>query len=219
MASSPSTEASGFQDQRLWMVASQLQRRGIEDPRVLEAMRRVPRHLFVDPPLRHLAYEDRPLEIGQGQTISQPYTVALMTQALQLRGNEKVLEVGTGSGYGAAVLGTLAGEVYTVERLPKLAETARRRLSELGYDNVHVKLADGTLGLPDQAPFDAIVVTAGAKRLPEPYFDQLSERGRLVIPIDRMPHQQAMYCFRRQGDQREEEFLGNFVFVPLVGEG
>jgi protein-L-isoaspartate(D-aspartate) O-methyltransferase len=214
-STAPESEAD-FELLREEMVATQLAKRGIHDPRVLEAMRRVPRHRFVAPELRSAAYADRPLEIGHGQTISQPFTVAFMAQALHLQGEEKVLEIGTGCGYGAAVLGQLCGQVHSVERLPRLADTARRRLAQLGYDNVRVYQGDGTLGLPAHAPYDAIVVTAGAARLPEPYFKQLAEGGRLVIPLDQLPHRQAMYCFQRRGQERTETFLGNFVFVPLI---
>lgn len=210
-------ELADWERRCLVMVSEQLQRRGIDNPRVLAAMRQVPRHVFVSAAQVPHAYEDRPLEIGQGQTISQPFTVAFMAQALQLQGPEKVLEIGTGSGYGAAVLAQLAAQVYTVERLPDLAAAAQRRLKELGYQNVQVKHRDGVLGLPEAAPFDAIVVTAGASQLPAAYLSQLSDGGRLVVPIDQDADQQAMYRFHRQGEAHHREFLGNFIFVPLVG--
>ena len=209
-------ELAACERHRLAMVSEQLQRRGIDDPRVLAAMRQVPRHAFVSAAQVPHAYEDRPLEIGQGQTISQPFTVAFMAQALQLQGPEKVLEIGTGSGYGAAILAQLAARVYTVERLADLAEAARRRLQELDYHNVQVEHRDGVLGLPEAAPFDAIVVTAAAPQLPAAYLSQLSDGGRLVIPIDQHAHQQAMYRFHRQGESHRREFLGHFMFVPLV---
>ncbi len=205
-----------FEQRRLAMVSDQLERRGIDDPRVLAAMREVPRHVFVGALQEAHAYEDRPLEIGQGQTISQPFTVAFMAQSLYLQGTEKVLEVGTGSGYGAAILSRLAAQVYTVERLPELAAAARSRLGELGYHNVQVEHRDGVLGLPEQAPFDAIVVTAAAPQLPTAYLAQLADGGRLVIPIDQDANQQVMYRFRRHGDSHYREFLGYFAFVPLV---
>jgi protein-L-isoaspartate(D-aspartate) O-methyltransferase len=213
---SADAQANELEQRRLVMVMDQLQRRGIEDGRVLAAMRQVPRHAFVAASQVPQAYEDRPLEIGHGQTISQPFTVAFMAQALQLQGDEKVLEIGTGSGYGAAVLGQLAAQVHTVERWPELAAAAQERLAELGYANVQVHHRDGTLGLPELAPFDAIVVTAGAPQLPAAYLSQLSDSGRLVIPIDQPPHQQAMYRFQRRGDNHVREFLGSFMFVPLV---
>ena len=212
----PSAEWEQWKQRRQDMVSAQLQRRGIDDPRVLAAMREVPRHLFVSAAQASHAYEDRPLDIGQQQTISQPYTVAFMTQTLQLQGAEKVLEIGTGSGYGAAVLSRLAAQVFTLERLPELADAARRRLDQLGYQNVRVEHRDGILGLPEQAPFDAIVVTAGAPQLPAAYLSQLSDGGRLVIPIDHGDHQQAMYRFRRHGESHPREYLGNFMFVPLI---
>ncbi len=213
---SADAQAAELEQQRLAMVTEQLQRRGIADPQVLAAMRQVPRHAFINASQLPQAYEDRPLEIGQGQTISQPFTVAFMAQALQLQGDEKVLEIGTGSGYGAAMLAQLAAQVHTVERLPELAAAAQERLAALGYANVQVHHRDGTLGLPELAPFDAIVVTAGAPQLPAAYLSQLHEGGRLVIPIDQAPRQQAMYRFRRQGETCVREFLGNFMFVPLV---
>jgi protein-L-isoaspartate(D-aspartate) O-methyltransferase len=199
------------------MVESQLRRRGIRDPRVLDAMGLVPREEFVPADVRDLAYEDRALPIGYGQTISQPYTVAFMCEALELAGHEKVLEIGSGSGYGAAVLSRLAGEVHTIERISALWQEAKARLERLGYDNVHAHLSDGTLGFPSQAPFDAIVVTAGAEQLPAPVREQLAEGGRIVIPLGRTPHSQSMIRFTlRHGHWRATD-LGSFAFVPLVG--
>ena len=168
---------------RRYMVENQLASHGIADSRVLDAMGRVPRELFVLPEMRDTAYEDGPLPIGFGQTISQPYTVAFMCEALRLDGTEKVLEIGAGSGYAAAVLSLLTKSVFTIERVPELAEQARSQLVELGYDNVQVITGDGTLGLPAEAPFDAIVVTAGAETLPDTYIQQLRPGGRIVIPI------------------------------------
>jgi protein-L-isoaspartate(D-aspartate) O-methyltransferase len=220
----PDSESERSSSQNAWsaaqrrrMVEEQLRRQGIDDPRVLEAMARVPREEFVPASLREAAYEDSPLPIGSGQTISQPFTVAFMCQSLRLRGGEKVLEVGTGSGYGAAVLSLLAPSVYTVERLPSLAASARERLDRLGFRNVEVVEGDGTLGLPGAAPFDAIVVTAGAEALPLPYLEQLAEGGRLVIPLAGGYLGQTLYCLTRKPGTLTIENLGGFVFVPLVG--
>lgn len=213
------THSRDFCQLRRRMVDEQFRAHGISDPRVLQAMSEIPREEFVPSDLRAAAYEDSPLPIGCGQTISQPFTVAFMTQALQLEGNEKVLEIGTGSGYGAAVLGRLASEVYTVERIAALAEQARERLARLGYDNVTVVRGDGTLGLPDQAPFDAIVVTAGAESLSESFVQQLREGGRIVIPIGGYRTGQTMYRFTRQHGELKVGDLGSFTFVPLIGQG
>lgn len=200
------------------MVRQQLVSRGIRDERVLLAMATVRRELFVPPKLRDAAYEDRALPIECQQTISQPYTVAFMLQALRLQGFEKVLEVGAGSGYGAAVLSLLCKEVHTVERIPELAKSARERLQRLGYDHVHVHTDDGSLGWTTAAPFNAIVVTAGGQHLPPAYLDQLTAEGRIVIPLGEKPRSQTMIRFTRHGDRLESESLGEFAFVPLVGE-
>src|SRR5437773_6079186 len=165
------------------MVDEQLKRRGITDARVLDAMRRIPRHRFVEEGLAHSAYEDHPLPIGEGQTISQPYIVALMTSLLGLTGQEKVLEVGTGSGYQTAVLGALARRVCSIERLPRLAERARATLEALGVANVWIRVGNGALGWPDEAPFDRILVAAGGPSVPPPLVEQLVEGGRLVLPV------------------------------------
>jgi protein-L-isoaspartate(D-aspartate) O-methyltransferase len=199
------------------MVEDQLAGRGIRDARVLEAMRAVPRHLFVPGEMRDLAYADAPRPIGQRQTISQPYIVALMTELLDLKGDEKVLEIGTGSGYQAAILGKLAKEVYSVERLPELAEKARKLLEALGYNNVHVVVADGTRGLPEHAPFDAIVVTAAAPQVPKPLLQQLADGGRLVLPVGSRDGQ-ILERWIRRGDQWSQERITPVAFVPLVGE-
>ncbi len=200
------------------MVDEQLKARDIVDERVLAAMAEVPRERFMPDELRDAAYDDGAFVIGQGQTISQPYTVAYMCQALRLRGAEHVLEVGTGSGYGAAVLGRLAHRVTSIERRPDLADQARRRLQTLGYDDVRVVTGDGTRGRPEEAPFDAIIVTAGAATLPEALIAQLHPAGTLVIPIDRDGAGQTMYrcTFDDRGRLRRED-LGSFAFVPLVG--
>jgi protein-L-isoaspartate(D-aspartate) O-methyltransferase len=209
------TSAMNFDLARHNMVVNQLERRGIRDPRVLEAMEWVRREEFVPVELRDRAYDDNAMPIGLEQTISQPYTVAFMCQEARVGPLDKVLEIGTGSGYGAAVLSLLAREVHTVERLESLARTARERLARLGYANVHVHQGDGSLGLPHEAPFDAIVCTAGAESLPEAYTEQLAEGGRLVIPVG-PPANQHMYRFTRRNGRFEREGLGSFGFVPLV---
>ncbi|MCD6553707.1 MAG: protein-L-isoaspartate O-methyltransferase [Chloroflexi bacterium] len=199
------------------MVRSQIEARGIRDPRVLAAMRQVPRHLFVPVHMRGSAYRDTPLPIGEGQTISQPYIVALMTEMLELTGEERVLEIGTGSGYQAAILGLLAREVYTVERLPHLARNAEEVLRQLGYTNVHIRVGDGTLGWPEHAPYEAIIVTAASPEVPSPLLDQLADGGRLVVPIG--PRwTQTLVRVRREGDKFRKEYLTSVAFVPLVGE-
>ncbi|MBI3050343.1 MAG: protein-L-isoaspartate(D-aspartate) O-methyltransferase [Acidobacteria bacterium] len=172
-----------FTQQRDRMVADQIQRRGVANPRVLEAMRTVPRHRFVPATLQHLAYTDRPLPIGHGQTISQPFIVAYMSEALGVEPAHKVLEIGTGSGYQAAVLAHLARVVYTIEIVPELARRAAATLKELGYTSVHVREGDGYAGWPEQAPFDRIMVTAAPDRIPQPLIDQLRAGGRMVIPV------------------------------------
>jgi protein-L-isoaspartate(D-aspartate) O-methyltransferase len=203
---------------RRLMVEQQLRQRGLSDPRVLSAMARVRREDFVPADMQLHAYDDAALGIAHGQTISQPYTVAFMAEALELEGNEKVLEIGAGSGYGAAVLSLLAREVHTVERIPELAEDCRRRLKRLHYDHVKVHTADGSLGLPAEAPFDAIVVTAAAPSLPASYVEQLVMGGRIVIPIGHSLSSQQMRRFTRLPEGLLDEDLGAFAFVPLVGE-
>ena len=200
------------------MIESQLRARGLRNSRVLDAMNAVPRERFVPEGERHDAYEDWPLPIGHGQTISQPFTVAFMADALQLCGDEKVLEIGTGSGYGAAVLSRLAREVHTIERIPALAELARRRLVDLGYESVFVHVGDGTLGWPDEAPFDAICVTASAGSVPPAFTEQLALSGRLVIPVGDLRAGQRMCRYTRTADALEKEDLGGFAFVPLIGK-
>jgi protein-L-isoaspartate(D-aspartate) O-methyltransferase len=202
---------------RARMVDEQILARGITDPLVLAAMRKVPRHLFLPPEHVPMAYEDRPLPIGEGQTISQPYMVAVMTNALKLEGQEKVLEVGTGSGYQAAVLAEIAAHVVTTERRPDLAEEARKRLESLGYVNVEVVVGDGSRGYGERAPYDGIVVTAGAPSVPETLIEQLAEGGRLVIPVGNSYHQTLTRVTRRSGGDQVERLEG-CVFVPLIGE-
>jgi protein-L-isoaspartate(D-aspartate) O-methyltransferase len=200
---------------RQLMVDSQLRDRGISDTRVLDAMIRVPRHEFVPEACRAQAYEDHPLPIGDGQTISQPYIVALMLESLQLTANDKVLEVGTGSGYATALLADLAAEVFSIERHASLAESARNLLSTLGYRNVHVITGDGALGLPDNAPFDAILVSAAALHLPSALPAQLRDRGRMIIPIGSSDSQQLQFI-RMVNGQAVTSLRELVRFVPLV---
>jgi protein-L-isoaspartate(D-aspartate) O-methyltransferase len=207
-----------FSAAREWMVESQLKRRGINDLRVLRAMRSVPRHRFVPRHLWDQAYNDYPLPIGEDQTISQPYIVAMMTEALELIGTEKVLEIGAGSGYQAAILAELAQEVYTVERIDFLARNAEQILKSLGYENVHVVVADGTLGWPPASPYDAIVVTAGAPQVPQPLVEQLALGGRLVIPVGDRYSQTLTRIRRTPTGDLKTEYLGGCRFVKLIGE-
>jgi protein-L-isoaspartate(D-aspartate) O-methyltransferase len=199
------------------MVSDQLRRRDIIDPHVLAAFGSVERERFVPGELAPNAYDDAPLPIGAGQTISQPYVVAMTAQALQLRGHERVLEIGTGSGYAAAILGTLVREVETVERIEELAAAAAARLAQLGFTNVHVHHGDGTLGWPPGAPYEAIAVAAGAPRPPRSLLDQLAIGGRLVVPHGDAEHQRLVRIVRRNPDQFFEEDLGEVRFVPLLG--
>jgi protein-L-isoaspartate(D-aspartate) O-methyltransferase len=203
--------------QRERMVAEQVAARGVADARVLEALRRVPRHLFVPENVRGEAYGDHPLPIGQGQTISQPYIVGFMTEALGLRGGETVLEIGTGSGYQAAVLSLVARKVFTIEIVEPLAQEARARLATLGYANVDVRAGDGYAGWPEAAPFDAIMVTAAAPRVPEPLKAQLREGGRLVIPVGGDGDTQELLLLVRRGALFEERRLLPVRFVPMTG--
>jgi protein-L-isoaspartate(D-aspartate) O-methyltransferase len=210
-------QKNGFRRARERMVEEQLRGRDITDSRVLETMREVPRHLFIPSDLRSQAYLDGPLRLGQGQTISQPYIVALMTQLLQLRGDEVVLEVGTGSGYQAAVLSRLARQIYSLERIPELAEGARRVLQQLGIANVEVLQRDGSGGLPEHAPYLAIVVTAAAPRVPVPLKDQLADGGRLVLPVGSQDGQ-TLERWLREGEDFRCQRIAPVAFVPLVGE-
>ena len=200
------------------MVRNQLVAGGIKDPGVLQAMVEVPRHEFVPTSLRPYAYADGPLPIGHGQTISQPFIVAYMTQALALTKQESVLEVGTGSGYQAAILGKLAKEVYSIEIVPPLAESAKGVLSKLGFENVHVKLGDGYLGWPEKAPFDAIIVTCAPDHVPEPLISQLKEGGRLVIPVGEAGGIQQLVLLRKKNGQISREKMLDVRFVPMTGE-
>jgi protein-L-isoaspartate(D-aspartate) O-methyltransferase len=206
------------EEARALMIREDLIGRGIKDAAVLRAMREVAREAFVAPELAAHAYDDRPLPIEEEQTISQPYIVAYMTEALELTPSDRVLEIGTGSGYAAAVLGRIVTTVYSVERLAGLANSARERLAALGYNNIVVHEGDGTLGWPEHAPYDAIVVTAGAPKLPEPLLAQLALGGRLVIPVGPTSFLQMLVRVRRLGedDYRSEELCG-VRFVPLIG--
>lgn len=206
-----------YERERLRMVEEQLVRRGVTDARVLDALRKVPRHLFVEEALRDRAYGDHPLPIGEEQTISQPYIVALMTQLLELSERDKVLEIGTGSGYQTAVLAELARRVCSIERLPRLAERARALLEQLGYANVWVRVGSGTLGWPDEAPFDRILVTAGGPAVPPPLFQQLAEGGRLVLPLGDPVNQTLTLVEKVRGEMKTQEH-GECKFVKLVGK-
>ena len=208
---------SVFTREREKMVEEQLVRRGITSERVLGAMRRIPRHRFVEEGLQHRAYGDYPLPIGEEQTISQPYIVALMTSLLELTGREKVLEIGTGSGYQTAVLAELSRRVCSVERLPRLAERARRLLETLGYANIWIRVGNGALGWSDEAPFDRILVAAAGPSVPPPLIDQLGEGGRLVAPVGDAESQALTLVERRAGEVRTRA-LGDCRFVPLVGK-
>ncbi|HDM90178.1 MAG TPA: protein-L-isoaspartate(D-aspartate) O-methyltransferase [candidate division WOR-3 bacterium] len=207
-----------YRDLRKRMVEYQIVGRGVRDRGVIEAMLKVPRHLFVPPPYREEAYNDYPLSIGRGQTISQPYMVAVMTEALELKGDEKVLEIGTGSGYQTAVLAEIASEVFTIERDPLLAERARELLESLGYRNIHFRVGDGTLGWPEEAPFDRIIVTAAAPSIPKPLREQLRVGGIIVIPVGGRYGQTLVKGKKVSDEKMEIEELFDCAFVPLVGE-
>ena len=206
-----------FANLREYMVKEQIISRGIHDERLLMALRRVPRHVFVPEEYASIAYSDGPLPIGHGQTISQPYIVALMTELLELKGEENVLEVGTGSGYQAALLARLASQVHTIERHEVLAEKAEQILIHLGLTNVFVHVGDGSLGLPRYAPFQAIMVTAAAPRVPQPLFDQLADGGRLVLP-EGGAGGQILDRWRKQGAEYKQEHIAPVAFVPLRGQ-
>jgi len=217
MPATNTTTAPDFKTLRDEMVSRQIAARGVRDERVLEAMGTVPREAFVPERLAELAYNDNPLPIGEEQTISQPYVVALMAEALELRPEDRVLEIGAGSGYAAAVLSRLAREVWAVERHESLALEARERLARLGYSNVQVHQGDGTLGWPEGAPYDAIVVAAGGPEIPRALLDQLAEGGRLVIPIGPDVRSQNLVRVRRKDGRYFREDLGPVRFVPLIG--
>lgn len=205
-----------FAEARRLMVEHQIRARGVSNESVLAAMRKVPRHFFVPEDLRYAAYGDHPLPIGGGQTISQPYIVAVMTELLSPGPDDRVLEIGTGSGYQAAVLGEIAREVWSVERIASVAAQARRNLEATGARNVHVVVGDGTLGLPEHAPYDGIIVTAAAPSVPEPLFDQVGDGGRIVAPVGSRGLQDLV-CYTRRGDEFVRRLWGGVVFVPLIG--
>jgi protein-L-isoaspartate(D-aspartate) O-methyltransferase len=211
------TGESVFARERERMVQEQLVARGISDDRVLDAINRVPRHRFVDEGLRHRAYGDHPLPIGEEQTISQPYIVGLMTSLLALTGREKVLEVGTGSGYQTAVLAELSRRVCSIERLPRLADRARRLVESMGYTNVWIRVGNGALGWRDEAPFDRILVAAAGPSVPAPLIDQLGEGGRLVAPVGDA-ESQTLTLVERRGGEVTSRAVGECRFVPLVGK-
>jgi len=204
-------------EERERMVSEQIEARGIRDEAVLEALRRVPRHHFMPEEVRHRAYQDGAVPIGHGQTISQPFIVASMTEQLRLASDSRVLEVGTGSGYQAAVLGEIAGEVHSIEIVEPLADRAARDLAALGYENVHVHTGDGYRGWPEAAPFDAIIVTAAPDHVPQPLVDQLAPGGRMVIPVGARGFQDLRLLVREDGGVREEMLYG-VLFVPMTGE-
>ncbi len=209
--------AADMRQRRLRMVETQIAARGVRDSLVLAAMRTVPRHLFVPDNLQDSAYDDSPLPIGHGQTISQPYIVAFMTECLRLKGGERVLEVGTGSGYQAAVLAEIADSVYSIEIVEALAAEARERLKRLGYKNVNVRQGDGYRGWPDKAPFDAIIVTAAPDHVPQPLIDQLKVGGRMIIPVGSI-YQELLLITKEDERRVKEEAVLPVRFVPMTGE-
>lgn len=199
------------------MVESQIVERGIRDKRVIEVMRKVPRHLFVPEDIIDSAYDDRALPIGHGQTISQPYIVALMTELLELKGDEKILEIGTGSGYQAAILAELVKEVHTIERVEQLAEEAKKRFEKIGMKNIKVYVKDGTEGLTEEAPFDRIIITAATPEIPQPLIEQLKEGGIIVAPVGER-YSQYMLKAIKKGKNLERYYLIPVAFVPLIGK-
>jgi len=206
-----------YAGQRRKMIEGQLLRRNIKDLIVMEAMSRVPRHLFVDSSLQHKAYGDFPLPIGENQTISQPYIVALMTQALQLKGKERVLEIGTGSGYQTAILAELASQIFTIERIKPLAKNTKLLLERLGYSNIVFKAFDGTYGWRDQSPFDAILISASTPDIPTALIEQLADKGCLVAPVGQRESQE-LTVLKKNGSQIVRREIGSCKFVPLIGK-
>ncbi len=204
-------------DERLDMIDSQLAHRGIKDKRVLDAMSKIPRHLFVPPEVTSIAYTDQPLSIGESQTISQPYMVALMSECLKLRGGEKILELGTGSGYQTAILSELGSSIYTIERISTLSIGAQGTLKHLGYENIKFKVGDGTLGWTENAPYDGIVVTAGAPGVSQVLIDQLSDGGRIVIPVGNSFSQELVVVSKINKKIKTKNICG-CMFVPLIGK-
>jgi protein-L-isoaspartate(D-aspartate) O-methyltransferase len=216
--SSQRSEDDPYLAARQRMITEDIQRRGIDDRRVLQAMLKVERHLFVPESYRPMAYADRPLPIGEGQTISQPYIVALMTYHLHLTPEDRVLEIGTGSGYQAAVLAELAKEVYSLEIIEQLARTAQERLQALGYKNVRVKSGDGFYGWPEHAPYDAIMITCATPTIPERLVGQLKEGGRMILPLGNEPFIQSLTLITKRAGKIERQLLEDVVFVPMTGE-
>ncbi len=200
------------------MVKEQIENRGVKDKRVLQTMRLVPRHLFIPEELRDEAYNDYPLPIGEGQTISQPYIVALMTELLQLKGDERVLEIGTGSGYQAAILAHLCKEVYTIEIIEKLAKSAKERLAKMGYKNIFVKWGDGFEGWPEHAPFDAIIITCAIPKIPPPLLEQLKDGGRICAPYEKTYGTQILAVFKKKGTKIDTNYIDYVRFVPMRGK-
>ncbi len=217
-ASNNTADVDRFIKKRSAMVRDQLVKRGIKDDRVLGAMGRIPRHLFVDESIREKAYNDHPLPIGEGQTISQPYVVALMSEALQLKATDRVLEIGTGSGYQAAVLAEIVSEVYTIEIIEDLAARAEKLIDSLNYMNVMAKYADGYFGWEEHAPFDAIIITASANHIPPPLIKQLKEGGRLIIPLGSTLYFQTLTLVTKVKGELEVEQMGGVAFVPMTGK-
>jgi protein-L-isoaspartate(D-aspartate) O-methyltransferase len=215
-AQKPGSSGKNYKNARERMVRGQIRARGIKDEKVLSTMARVPRHLFVPETYQYLAYTDGPLPIGKGQTISQPYIVALMTEALNLSADDRVLEVGTGSGYQAAILAEIVREVYSIEIIPELGHKARERLEEMGYNNIQVRIGDGYLGWPEKAPFDAIMVTAAADEIPRPLTDQLKPGGRLCIPVGGIADVQSLLLITKKEKGLHQQNMIPVRFVPLV---
>ncbi|TNF56778.1 protein-L-isoaspartate(D-aspartate) O-methyltransferase [bacterium] len=219
----PSEETANPSDsrekkQRRDMVTNQIMRRGVGDKRVIDAMAKIPRHRFVDESQRERAYNDHPLPIGEGQTISQPYIVALMTEKLKLKSSDRVLEIGTGSGYQAAVLAEIVQEVYSIEIREKLVQRADSLLKNLGYKNIRTKYGDGYFGWEEHAPFDAIIVTAAANHIAPPLIRQLKDGGRLIIPLGSTRYHQTLTLVTKKGEDLDVQQMGGVVFVPMVGE-
>jgi protein-L-isoaspartate(D-aspartate) O-methyltransferase len=211
------TKTDPYQQERLEMVERQIRARGVSNPAVLTAMSEVPRHLFVPPGYERVAYQDRPLPIGEGQTISQPYIVALMTELLELKAQDRVLEIGTGSGYQAALLADIVDSVISIERLPKVAAQAEGNLARAGITNVRVIVGDGTKGYPPEAPYDAIIITAATPKIPEPLIEQLAIGGRLVAPVGPADCQDLIKVVKQEG-RVDWTTLGGVCFVPLIGQ-
>lgn len=215
MAGCNTPQGDKYETRRMWMVETQIRNRGVTSSDVLDAMKKVPRHLFIPEAYRDEAYNDYPLSIGYGQTISQPFIVAYMTEAVRPSKNKKALEIGTGSGYQAAVLAEVTGKVYTIEIVPELARESAERLEQMGYDNVVCRHGDGYLGWPEHAPFDIIVVTAAPENIPQPLIDQLAEGGRLIIPVGAAGAVQELLLVTKRNGKTDERRLSFVRFVPF----